>query len=189
MRQGKVLYWGTSEWSAAQIMEAHAAAEKYNMVGPAMEQPEYNLFCREKVEAEFRPLYRSYGLGTTIWSPLSSGLLTGKYEQGLPKDTRVHLPGYEWLKARFESDEGRMRIQQAKELRLLGEAHGLSLTHLSLLWCLQNPQVSTVILGASKISQLQDNLKALDHKKKMTPELVEQIERIVKTKPAAEKAW
>jgi voltage-dependent potassium channel beta subunit len=189
MRQGKVLYWGTSEWSAAQIMQAHAAAEKYSVVGPAMEQPEYNLFQREKVEAEFRPLYKSYGLGTTIWSPLASGLLTGKYEQGLPKDTRVHLPGYEWLKARFESEEGRMRIQQAKELRLLGEANGLSLTHLSLLWCLQNPNVSTVILGASKISQLQDNLKALDHKKKLTPELVEQIERIVKTKPAAEKAW
>jgi voltage-dependent potassium channel beta subunit len=189
MRQGKVLYWGTSEWSAVQIMEAHAAAEKYNMVGPAMEQPEYNLFAREKVESEFRHLYRTYGLGTTIWSPLASGLLTGKYEKGLPNDARVNLPGYEWLKEKFESPEGRQRIQQAKDLRLLGEAQGLSLTHLSLLWCLHNPNVSTVILGASKLSQLEDNLKALEHKARMTPALVEQIERIVANKPESEKAW
>ena len=179
MRQGKVLYWGTSEWSDEQIREAHTIARDYRLDGPTMEQPEYNLFKRTRVEGEYARLYEDFGMGTTIWSPLASGLLTGKYENGIPMGTRVSKAGYEWLKARFESPEGADKIRQARELRLLGEDYGLSLTHLSLLWCLQNSNVSTVILGASKLEQLKDNLAALDHREKFTLELKNKIEKIV----------
>lgn len=179
MRQGKIFYWGTSEWSAEQITEAHRFANEARLVGPTMEQPEYNLFKRGRVEGEYAPLYEKFGMGTTIWSPLASGLLTGKYEQGIPSGTRVSQPGYEWLKGRFESSEGQRLIGKAKDLRLLAEANGLSLTHLALLWCLQNRNVSTVILGASKLEQLRDNLAALDQRAKLTPELVEKVEKLV----------
>ncbi|MEO5667232.1 MAG: aldo/keto reductase [Bdellovibrionota bacterium] len=179
MRQGKVMYWGTSEWSDEQIFEAQKVADDYRLVGPSMEQPEYNLFKRERVEGEYAHVFQKLGIGTTIWSPLASGLLTGKYENGIPGGTRVNQSGYEWLKARFESAEGKEKIAQAKALRILAEENGLTLTHLSLLWCLKNPNVSTVILGASKLEQLRDNLNALDHKAKLTPELMQKIQKIV----------
>jgi len=180
MRQGKILYWGTSEWSLEEILEAQGVADELRLVGPTMEQPEYNLFHRNRVEGEYAPLYEKLGLGTTIWSPLDSGLLTGKYENGIPAGTRFTQPGYEWLKKRFESAEGQKKLSKARELRVLAEEHGLSLTHLALLWCLQNPNVSTVILGASKIEQLRDNLAALEHKAKFTPDLSRRIDRIVR---------
>ncbi len=179
MRQGKIFYWGTSEWSAEQITEAHDFARESRLVGPTMEQPEYHLFKRGRVEGEYAPLFEKFGMGTTIWSPLASGLLTGKYENQIPAGTRVSQPGYEWLKARFESAEGQLLVRKAKDLRLLAEAHGLSLTHLALLWCLKNRNVSTVILGASKLEQLRDNLGALDHRAKLTPELIEKVEKLV----------
>ena len=182
--QGKVMYWGTSEWSAQQLTEAYAVARQYNLVPPTMEQPQYNLFARQKVEGDYAPLYDLFGLGTTIWSPLASGYLTGKYNNGIPEDSRFNLPGYEWLKNAYESPEGKAKIEKAKALENLAGDAGMSLTHMSLLWCLGNPNVSTVILGASRLEQLEDNLKALDHKAKMTPDLVAAIEKIVDNRPA-----
>jgi voltage-dependent potassium channel beta subunit len=182
--QGKILYWGTSEWTAQQLTEAYAAAERHNLTPPTMEQPEYNMFARQKVESDYLPLYSLIGLGTTIWSPLASGLLTGKYNDGIPADSRFNLPGYEWLKKRYESPEGKAKLEQVKALaKLAGEA-GLSMPHMALLWCLKNPHVSTVILGASKQSQLVDNLKSLDHRAKLTNDVMAKIEEILGNKPA-----
>jgi voltage-dependent potassium channel beta subunit len=183
--QGKVLYWGTSEWTAQQLTEAYAIARQEHLTPPTMEQPEYNLFRREKVEAEFLPLYRLFGLGTTIWSPLASGILTGKYNDGVPADSRMNLPGYEWLKARLDSDKGRDELDKVKQLAKLADEVGMPIHYLALLWCNANPNVSTVILGASKLSQLKDNLEALKHKAKMTPEVLGEIEKIMGNKPAA----
>ena len=177
--QGKILYWGTSEWSAEQIEEAVAFARANHLTPPTMEQPEYNLFHRDKVEREFAPLYESAGLGTTIWSPLASGLLTGKYSDGIPEGSRASLAGYEWLRVALESPEGRAKVATAKKLGELAAEVGIPLTHLALLWCLANPNVSTVILGASKLSQLEDNLAALESKPKVTAEVLERIEAIV----------
>ena len=187
--QGKVLYWGTSEWTAQQLTEAYAAARQYNLTPPTMEQPEYNLFRREKVESEFLPLYGLFGLGTTIWSPLASGILTGKYNNGIPDDSRMNLPGYEWLKARLDSDKGKDELAKVKKLARLADEVGMPIHHLALLWCNANPNVSTVILGASKLSQLKDNLKALDSKSKLTPDVMARIEEIVGNRPEGPKRY
>ena len=181
--QGKVLYWGTSEWSAQQITEAHAVAREWRLTPPTMEQPQYNLFERDKVEGDYAPLYDTYGLGTTIWSPLASGLLTGKYNDGIPEGSRMALPGYEWLKDTLASEKGKDHLAKARALTQVAEGAGLSLTHMALLWCLANPRVSTVILGASRVSQLKDNLAALDHADRLTPEVMTAIEAIVKNRP------
>ena len=183
--QGKVIYWGTSEWSGQQITEAHAVAARHNLTPPTMEQPQYNLFERHKVEADYAPIYDAYGLGTTIWSPLASGLLTGKYNNGIPNDARANLAGYEWLRDNFTSEAGLAKIEKARALAKVADAAGLSLTNLSLLWCLHNPRVSTVILGASRLSQLTDNLAALTQKAKLTPDVLAAVEAIVANKPAA----
>ena len=182
--QGKVLYWGTSEWSAQQITEAYAVARDLGITPPTMEQPQYNLFERKKVESDYLPLYDLIGLGTTIWSPLASGILTGKYNSGTPNDSRLNLPGYEWLKERWSSEAGRAQLAKVAELATLAGEIGISMTHLALLWCLSNRHVSTVILGASRMSQLEDNLAALEHKAKLTPEVLARIEAIVENKPA-----
>lgn len=183
--QGKVLYWGTSEWSAQQITEAHAVARAANLTPPTMEQPQYNLFERQKVEADYAPIYDTYGLGTTIWSPLASGILTGKYNAAIPNDSRMTLPGYEWLRDMLASDAGQAKLAKTRTLGDLADKAGLPLAHLALLWCLANPRVSTVILGASRASQLTDNLAALDSKPKLTPEVMTEIEAIVGNKPAS----
>lgn len=183
--QGKVLYWGTSEWSGQQITEAHAVAARLGLTPPTMEQPQYNLFERHKVEADYAPIYDTFGLGTTIWSPLASGLLTGKYNNGIPNDARATLAGYEWLRDAFTSDDGRARIEKVRALAKVADDAGLSLTHLALLWCLKNPRVSTVILGASRIIQLTDNLAALTHKAKLTPDVVAEIEAVMQNAPDA----
>jgi voltage-dependent potassium channel beta subunit len=182
--QGKVLYWGTSEWSAQQITEAWAVAREFGLTPPTMEQPEYNLFRRDKVESEFLPLYELTGLGTTIFSPLASGVLTGKYNDGIPKDSRMTLSGYEWLKKRWESPDGIAKLDKVRQLASLAAEVGMPLNRLALLWCLHNPHVSTVILGASKKAQLADNLAALDSKDRLTTEVIEKIEQIVDNKPA-----
>lgn len=181
--QGKVLYWGTSEWSAQQLTEAWGVARAYGLTPPTMEQPQYNMFVRQKVEADYLPLYDLFGLGTTIWSPLASGMLTGKYNNGVPNDARINLPGYEWLKKDFESAEGKARLEKVKALAKLADAAGLSITHMALLWCLRTPHVSTVILGASRMSQLDDNLAALENRHKLTPDLIEKIEAVLANKP------
>jgi aryl-alcohol dehydrogenase-like predicted oxidoreductase len=185
IRQGKVLYWGTSEWSAQQITEAHQVASEYRLIGPTMEQPQYNLFHREKVEKEFAPLYGNYGLGLTIWSPLASGILTGKYSNGIPKDSRMSLPGYEFLRKRMESAEGREQIEKTKKLAGLADQLGISTATLALAWCAKNPHVSTVILGASKKAQLEENLKAVGAIRLLTDSVLQQIETIVQNKPEA----
>jgi len=183
--QGKVLYWGTSEWSAQQLTEAYAVARDLRITPPTMEQPQYNVFERQKVEADYLPLYDLIGLGTTIWSPLASGVLTGKYNNGVPDDSRMNLPGYEWLKEKWTSDAGRAQLAQVAKLADLAGQIGISITHLALLWCLSNRNVSTVILGASRMSQLEDNLAALAHKDKLTPDVLDRIDAIVGNKPAA----
>ncbi|RUM23843.1 aldo/keto reductase [Rhizobium vallis] len=183
--QGKVLYWGTSEWSAQQLTEAYAVARDLRITPPTMEQPQYNVFERQKVEADYLPLYELMGLGTTIWSPLASGVLTGKYNNGMPNDSRMNLPGYEWLKEKWTSDAGRAQLAQVAKLADLAGQIGISITHLALLWCLSNRNVSTVILGASRMSQLEDNLAALAHKDKLTTDVLDRIDAIVGNKPAA----
>jgi voltage-dependent potassium channel beta subunit len=177
--QGKVLYWGTSEWSAQRIMEAWSVARQYNLTPPRMEQPEYNLFHRERFENELRPLYSSIGLGTTIFSPLASGVLTGKYNNGLDVKGRLNLPGYEWLKATYESAEGRQRIEQSRKLAVLADDIGIPLHHLALAWCLKNPNVSTVILGASTLEQLKDNLKASEVAGRLDGTIMAAVDSIV----------
>lgn len=181
--QGKVLYWGTSEWSAQQLTEAYAVAKDLRLAPPTMEQPQYNIFERQKVESDYLPLYDLIGLGTTIWSPLASGLLTGKYNEGIPSDSRMNLPGYEWLKERLNSETGKSQIEQVRQLSKLSDELGMSMTHFALAWCLACEHVSTVILGASRLSQLEDNLAALDHKSKVTPDVLTRVNEIVGNKP------
>lgn len=185
--QGKVLYWGTSEWSAAQIVEAHRAAAQHHLTPPVMEQPQYNLFERHKMEAEYRDLYDTVGLGTTVWSPLASGVLTGKYNDGIGESGRLSLPGYEWLRALYETDEGRAKLAKAKALTALADDLGVPVHHLALAWCVRNPRVSTVILGASRTSQLEDNVKALAVT--LDAETLERVEAIVQNKPPAPVDW
>ena len=183
--QGKVLYWGTSEWSAAQIVEAHGVARELGLAPPTMEQPQYNMFARAKVEGDYRHLYETFGLGTTIWSPLASGILTGKYADGIPAGSRMTLPDYGWLKDQLESEEGRAKIQKAQEVAGVAQELGAKPAQLAIAWCLANPHVSTVILGASRAAQLEENLAALEVLPKLTPEVMERIEGILGNQPAA----
>lgn len=179
--QGKILYWGTSEWSAQEIMEAHMVAKQYNLIGPTMEQPQYNMFHRQKVEVEFNQIYKTVGLGTTIWSPLASGVLTGKYNQKKqPKDTRLEMKGLDWLKDAVITKDN---IEKVAQLDKIAKELKLSLPVLAITWCLKNENVSTVMLGASKLSQLEENFKAIEAKAKLTPEVIEGIEKILKNKP------
>ena len=178
--QGKILYWGTSEWSAQEIMEAHMFAKQNHLIGPIVEQPEYNMFVRNKVEVEFSQIYKTVGLGTTIWSPLASGILSGKYNDQFPDGTRLGMEGLEWLKERNLTQE---RINAVLELTNLAKELGLSLPVMSLAWCLKNPNVSTVILGASKLPQLQENMQALAAQELLTAEVMQRIENILNNKP------
>lgn len=182
--QGKVLYWGTSEWDAQRITEAHRVARQEHLTPPVVEQPQYNLFTREKVEADYLPLYEQYGLGTTTWSPLASGLLTGKYLDGIPGDSRLNLRGYEWLRDLVLDQSGQHKLARVRQLQPVAERLGISLTHLALAWCLKNPNVSTVILGASRLSQLEDNLAALDAVPKLSEEVMARIDEIMGNRPA-----
>ncbi len=179
IQQGKVLYWGTSEWEAEQITEAYEIAEKFNLTPPTMEQPEYNLFNRGKIEKDYLPLYKKYGLGTTIWSPLASGLLTGKYNHGIPSNSRAYVKGYEWLKEQFESEETIQKIGKVKELQPIAERLEISLTQLALGYCLKNPNVSTIILGASKKEQLKENLDTLSIMDKITDSTIKDINKVL----------
>ena len=177
--QGKVLYWGTSEWSAAAILRAHAIARELHLVPPTMEQPQYNMFEREKVEREFLPLYEKVGLGTTVWSPLASGLLTGKYNEGDPGDTRISMPMYSWLRQQFENDEARRRLGKVKQLAKVADDLGVTLPKLALAWCLKNPNVSTVITGASKPEQVRENMKAGEVVDQLDDGVMKRIESIL----------
>ena len=189
VQQGKVLYWGTSQWTAQQITEAWAVAKDLKITPPTMEQPEYNFFERHKVEGDFLPLYDLMGLGTTIWSPLASGVLTGKYNKGIPDDSRLNLPGYEWLKKEWQGPQGVAKLAKVGKLAELAAKAGLPIHHMALLWCLSNKHVSTVILGASRVSQLEDNLLALHSRDKMTADLKTEIEGILQNKPEGPKHY
>ena len=184
VKQGKVLYWGTSEWSADEIRAAYGLARQYNLEPPVMEQPQYNLFERDKIEREYTRLFEDEGLGTTIWSPLASGILTGKYNQGIPVGSRMEFPQLSFLKEKLESKEGISMIKKTEKLAALADKLGISLVHLSLAWCLKNPDVSTVILGASNVDQLKENLKTLEFVDYLTSDVLDQIELIVDNSPA-----
>ena len=186
IRQGKAFYWGTSEWSARQISEACHFASQEHLIPPTMEQPQYNMFTRERVEKEYAPLYRDFGLGTTIWSPLAGGLLTGKYDDGIPPGTRVSLPGYEWLRERYEGPEAEIRIRKVRHLRAIADELGITLAQLALAWCLKNPNVSSVITGASRPGQVVENMNAMEAVERLSPEVMERIETTLGNKPAAE---
>jgi voltage-dependent potassium channel beta subunit len=181
--RGKALYWGTSEWSAAEIMAAWQIADKHHLHKPVMEQPQYNLFHRERVEKEYARLYRDIGLGTTIWSPLASGLLTGKYNESIPQDSRANLKGYEWVKEKLTDPA---KLEKVRKLAPLADELGVSLAQMSLAWCLKNPNVSTVITGASRVEQVHENMKALDAVEKLTPEVMTRIDEIMSNKPEEE---
>ncbi|HRI27472.1 MAG TPA: aldo/keto reductase [Chitinophagales bacterium] len=182
IQQGKVLYWGTSEWSAQQITEAHLVAERYNLIGPVMEQPQYNMLHRERFEKEYKPLYKNFGLGTTIWSPLASGVLTGKYNNGLPNDgSRLSRENLAWLRENNLTPE---RLDKVRKLTAFAKDElGISMATLALAWCLRNPNVSTVILGATKRSQLDENLQSLQAVLLLTDEVMQKIEAILDNKP------
>ncbi|MBI5371926.1 MAG: aldo/keto reductase [Sphingobacteriales bacterium] len=180
VQQGKILYWGTSEWSGVEIMEAHRVAQQYGLIGPVVEQPQYNLLERNKIENEFLTIFNTVGLGTTIWSPLASGLLSGKYNEGIPEDSRFALSGFDWLKDRWMQESF---LTKVRELGVLAKELGISQAALSIAWCIRNPHVTTAILGATKKEQLNENLKALEALPLLTDEVMQKIEGIVKTKP------
>ena len=179
LQQGKILYWGTSEWSAAEIMEAHAVARDLRLIGPAMEQPQYNLFERTKIEHDYYTIFRNVGMGTTIWSPLASGLLTGKYNNGIPEGSRLALANYGWLKDRMMQEE---KLSKVRMLDKVAKGLGTSLATLSIAWCIHNPDVTTAILGATKENQLLENLEALNVYPKLMPAIMDEIDEIMGTK-------
>lgn len=183
IRQGKAFYWGTSEWSAADIMRADGIARQYNLTPPSMEQPQYNMLHRERVEVEYAPLYRDLGYGTTIWSPLASGLLTGKYNNGIPAGSRAALQGYEWLRDNMITPE---RIATVQKLQPIADELGTTLTKLALAWCLKNPNVSTVITGASRVEQVHQNMAALEVVDSLTPEVMQRIDSALGNRPQVE---
>ncbi len=173
--QGKALYWGTSEWSADEIRAAWNIADKHHLHKPVMEQPQYNLFWRDRVENEYKRLYEDIGLGTTIWSPLSSGLLTGKYLNGVPEGSRATLPGYEWLRDMLTDEKRNAKVAQ---LKVIADELGITLSQLSLAWCARNPNVSTVITGASNADQVRENMTALEAMPLLTKEIMDRIDVI-----------
>jgi len=179
--QGKALYWGTSEWGAEQIRQAWQIAERHHLHKPQMEQPQYNMLARDRVEKEYAPLYDEIGLGLTIWSPLASGLLSGKYNESIPADSRANLPGYEWLRKMITNPE---RINAVRALQPIADDLGCSMAQLALAWCLKNPHVSTVITGASRVEQVHENMKALEIAPKLSADVLTQIEGVLKNKPA-----
>ena len=178
IRQGKVLYWGTSEWPAEAIHEAHRIARENHLYAPVVEQPQYNLLHRERVEQEYAPLYEAYGMGTTIWSPLASGLLSGKYNDGIPADSRLAQSGYEWLREEVLG-KGDERLGKVRALQSIAAELGVPLTQLAIAWCLLNPHVSTVMLGASRVEQLEQNLGALEVLPRLDTAIVERIQQAI----------
>jgi voltage-dependent potassium channel beta subunit len=180
IQQGKILYWGTSEWSGVEIMEAHRVANQLNLIGPSVEQPQYNLLERSKMENEFSMIFKTVGMGTTIWSPLASGLLTGKYNNGIPEGSRFALQGFDWLRNQWMVDE---KLNRVKELTKLAEELGVPLSTLSIAWTTKNPNVTTAILGATKKEQLIENLKAIEVAPRLTPDILTRIDDIMQTAP------
>ncbi len=184
INQGMAFYWGTSEWSAEQIRQAHEIARREHLIGPLMEQPQYNMLHRDRVESEYLPLYRDFKLGLTTWSPLASGILTGKYNEGIPAGSRMDTQGYEWLKNRLASEEVQGQLKKVKALTELANELGCTMAQFALAWCLTNPNVSTVITGASKPEQINQNMKALEFVRQFDEGLLEKVEGILANKPS-----
>lgn len=182
VQQGKVLYWGTSEWPADRIMEAYGVAREFNLIPPTMEQPQYNMLCRERVEVEYAPLYEK-GLGTTIWSPLASGVLTGKYKDGVPEGSRLAQPGYEWLRALLDQPQWQHGGKVLPSLTEIAGDLGVGLPQLAIAWCVKNPQVSTAITGASRLEQVHANMKAAEAVEKLTDDALRRIEEVLGNAP------
>ena len=189
IQQGKALYWGTSEWSAERIREAYDFARREHLIPPVMEQPEYNMLTRERVEVEYERLYSDLGLGTTIWSPLASGVLTGKYNDGIPDGSRLALPEYAWLKKRIMGRKWEDKLTKVRNLVPIAEELGATLAQLAIAWCLMNPDVSTVITGASRPEQVRENLKALDIASQMDDDILLRIEDALENEPKPEIDW
>ncbi len=183
IRQGKAFYWGTSEWSAADIIRADAIARLNGLTPPSMEQPQYNLLARERLEKELLPAFRELGIGTTIWSPLASGVLTGKYSQGIPQGSRASLEGFDWLREEVITPQN---VARAQALEPVARDLGCTPAQMALAWCLKNPNVSTVITGASRAEQVHENMKAAEVVKKLTPEVMQRIDEILGNKPEIE---
>ncbi len=175
IERGKALYWGTSEWEAADISSAIEIAERHHLHKPIVEQPVYNLFERHRFNADYESLYQDHGYGSTTWSPLASGLLTGKYNNGIPGDSRGSLAGFDWMQENLTDTE---RLAKVSALVPLAEQIGASLAQFSLAWCLQNPYVSTVMTGASRVEQVHENMKAIDFVDSFTPDVMHEIDRI-----------
>ena len=187
--QGKALYWGTSEWSAAQITEAYGIARREHLTPPTMEQPQYNMLHRDRVELEYVPLYDSIGLGTTIWSPLASGLLTGKYNEGFPEGTRASLEGYEWLRKDLTGPEAGSRIEKVRRLAPIAEELTCTQAQLALAWCLKNPHVSSVITGASRPKQVEENMASLEVASRLDRAMMARIDEILDNAPPPPRDW
>ena len=171
LQQGKIMYWGTSEWSADEINEAFLCSEKFNLRGPSMEQPQYNILCKERFEKEYKNIFKKYKIGSTIWSPLASGLLTGKYNDGIPSKSRFKVKGYEWLADSTDEHD----FKKIKKIVILSKKLNIKPSQLAILWCLKNKNVSTVIIGASKLSQLKENLKSTDYSDLVTDDIINEI--------------
>jgi voltage-dependent potassium channel beta subunit len=180
IQQGKILYWGTSMWSAAEIMEAHSVAHQHHLIAPSVEQPQYNMFERFKMEQDYLPVFKNVGMGTTIWSPLAAGFLTGKYLQGIPADSRLAINGFDWLKERWLQDQ---KVEKLQQLQNLANNLQVSLSKLSIAWTIKNPNTTTAILGATKKEQLYENLEALTALPLLTPEVMNSIDAILQNKP------
>lgn len=189
LNQGKAFYWGTSEWPASMIKAAYDFARREHLIPPLMEQPEYNMFNRQKVEMDYLPLYEEFGLGTTIWSPLASGILTNKYAAGIPEGSRLSLKENEWLKKRLETSEGREKLRKASDLQNIALELDMTLAQFSLAWCLKNPHVSTVITGATKASQIDENMQSLSMIDRLSPDVMRKIENILMNAPRGPQDW
>jgi voltage-dependent potassium channel beta subunit len=172
---GKALYWGTSEWPAGDILSAIEIAERYHLHKPVVEQPQYNILHRDRFEVEYARLFKDYHFGATIWSPLASGLLTGKYNNGIPADSRGALKGYEWLRDQLTNEKS---LNMVKELGKVADGLGIPLSRFSLAWCLKNLNVSTVITGASRVEQVRENMKAIEAVPLLTPEVMSRVDEI-----------
>lgn len=180
IRQGKVLYWGTSHWSAGDIMEAHRVARQHSLIAPVVEQPQYNMLERYKMELDLLPVFQHTGMGTTVWSPLAGGFLTGKYLDRIPEGSRLSLEGFDWLRKRWLQKH---KIEKVKKLSRLAQKLAVSLPSLAIAWTLTNPNVTTAILGATQKEQLLENFKALEVVPLLTPRVLQQIEDILQNKP------
>jgi len=176
IERGKAFYWGTSEWSASEIVAAIEIADRHHLHKPVMEQPQYNMFTRQRFDVEYARLFKDYGYGSTIWSPLASGLLTGKYNNGIPKESRGNLPGYEWLHDQLSNQNA---IEKIRKLQVIATGLGVTLAQMAIAWCLKNPNVSTVITGASRVEQVLENMKSISVVEKLTPDIMKSIADIL----------